>query len=67
MGLPKLETKTYTLTLPSTGKEIKYRPFLMKEQKTMLMAQESEKDNEIVDVMSQLITDCTFNEVDAKI
>jgi len=66
MGLPKLETKTYTLTLPSTGKEIKYRPFLMKEQKTMLMAQESEKDNEIVDVMSQLITDCTFNEVDAK-
>jgi len=66
MGLPKLETKTYTLTLPSTGKEIKYRPFLMKEQKTMLMAQESEKDNEIVDVMSQLITDCTFNKVDSK-
>ena len=60
MGLPKLETKTYTLTLPSTGKEIKYRPFLMKEQKTMMMAQESQKDNEIVDVMSQLITDCTF-------
>jgi hypothetical protein len=66
MGLPKLETKTYTLTLPSTGKEIKYRPFLMKEQKTMLMAQESEKDNEIVDVMSQLITDCTFSKVDSK-
>jgi|TARA_R110000796_G_scaffold9597_1_gene32693 hypothetical protein len=66
MGLPKLETKTYTLTLPSTGKEIKYRPFLMKEQKTMMMAQESQKDNEIVDVMSQLITDCTFNKVDAK-
>jgi len=66
MGLPKLETKTYTLTLPSTGKEIKYRPFLMKEQKTMMMAQESQKDNEIVDVMSQLITDCTFNKVDSK-
>ena len=66
MGLPKLETKTYTLTLPSTGKEIKYRPFLMKEQKTMMMAQESQKDNEIVDVMSQLITDCTFSKVDSK-
>ena len=33
MALPKLETPTYTLTLPSTGEEIKYRPFLVKEQK----------------------------------
>ena len=38
MALPKLETKTYTLTLPSTGEEIKYRPFLVKEQKILLMA-----------------------------
>ena len=35
MALPKLETKTYTLTLPSTGEEIKYRPFLVKEQKIL--------------------------------
>ena len=41
MALPKLETKTYSLTLPSTGEEIKYRPFLVKEQKTLMMAQES--------------------------
>ena len=66
MALPKLETKTYTLTLPSTGEEIKYRPFLMKEQKTLLMAQESEKDGEVIDAMTQLITDCTFEKVDAK-
>ena len=46
MALPKLETKTYTLTLPSTGEEIKYRPFLVKEQKTLLMAQESNDDKE---------------------
>ena len=39
MALPKLETKTYTLTLPSTGEDIKFRPFLVKEQKTMLMAE----------------------------
>ena len=66
MALPKLETKTYTLTLPSTGEEIKYRPFLMKEQKTLLMAQESKDDNEVVDAMSQLINDCTFEKVDSK-
>jgi len=63
MALPKLETKIYTLTLPSTGEEIKYRPFLVKEQKTLLMAQESKTDDEIVDAMSQLISDCTFGKV----
>jgi len=67
MALPKLETKTYTLTLPSTGKEIKYRPFLVKEQKTLLMAQESNNDSETIDAMSQLIKDCTFGKVDPKV
>jgi hypothetical protein len=66
MALPKLETKTYTLTLPSTGEEIKYRPFLVKEQKTMLMAQNSDDDSEIVDAMSQLINTCTFGKVNPK-
>ena len=66
MALPKLETKTYTLTLPSTGEDIKFRPFLVKEQKILLMAQESKKDDEIVDAMSQLINDCTFGKVDPK-
>ena len=49
MALPKLETKTYTLTLPSTGEDIKYRPFLVKEQKTLMMAMDSKNDNEVVD------------------
>ena len=48
MALPKLEVKTYNLTLPSTGEEIKYRPFLVKEQKTLLLAQESKKDDEMM-------------------
>ena len=67
MALPKLETKTYTLTLPSTGEDIKYRPFLVKEQKVLLMAQDSKNDSEVVDAMSQLINDCTFGKVDPKI
>ena len=67
MALPKLETKTYSLTLPSTGEEIKYRPFLVKEQKILLMAQESKSDSETVDAMSQLINDCTFGKVNPKV
>ena len=66
MALPKLEIKTYTLTLPSTGEDIKYRPFLVKEQKTLLMAQESKNTSEIAYAMSQLISDCTFGKVDPK-
>ena len=56
MALPKLETPVYTLTVPSTDEEIKFRPFLVKEQKRMLMAQESDKDTEVLDAMKQLIT-----------
>ena len=66
MALPKLETKTYTLTLPSTGEDIKYRPFLVKEQKTLMMAQESKSDTEIIDAMNQLISQCTFGKVNPK-
>ena len=66
MALPKLETKTYTLTLPSTGEDIKYRPFLVKEQKTLLMAQDSKSDTEIIDAMNQLISQCTFGKVNPK-
>jgi len=63
MALPKLETPVYTLTIPSTDEEIKYRPFLVKEQKRMIMAQESEDDKQILDAMIQLIRDCTFNSI----
>ena len=66
MALPKLETPVYTLNLPSTDEEVKYRPFLVKEQKRMMMAQESKNSTEIVDAVNQLISDCTFNKVDTK-
>ena len=42
MALPKLNNATYELTLPSTGEQVKYRPFLVKEQKALMIAQESE-------------------------
>ena len=62
--LPKLDTPTYRLTLPSTKEEIQYRPFLVKEQKLLMMAQESENDNEVVDMVSQIVNACTFEKID---
>ena len=63
MSLPQLNTPTYSLSLPSTGQEIQYRPFLVKEQKLLMMAQESEKDDEIIQCMTQVIDSCTFSKV----
>ena len=64
MALPKLETPTYELEQPSTGETIKYRPFLVKEQKTLMMAQESGDDKQIKTALAGLISGCTFEEVD---
>ena len=64
MALPKLETPTYELEQPSTGEKIKYRPFLVKEQKTLMMAQESGDDTQVRDALANLITGCTFDSID---
>ena len=59
MALPKLNTPTHKLVLPSTGEEITFRPFLVKEQKLLLMAQQNDNENEIVDNVVQIINNCT--------
>ncbi len=64
MALPKLNTPTYELEQPSTGEKIKYRPFLVKEQKTLMMAQESGDDAQVRDALASLITGCTFDSID---
>ena len=64
MALPKLNTITYELTLPSTGKQIEYRPFLVKEQKALMIAQESEDDKQIEKAFAQIINDCVLDDVD---
>ena len=65
MALPKLKTSEYTLILPSTGEEIKYRPFLVKEQKILMIAQESEEEKQISDAIGTLVLNCTFDALDA--
>ena len=67
MALPKLDTPTYELVVPSTQQKIKYRPFLVKEQKLLLMAQESNQEENYVQTMTEIINACTFGSVDAKL
>ena len=64
MALPKLDSPVYELEQPSTGEKIKYRPFLVKEQKTLMMAQESEDDKQVKEALAGLISNCTFSEID---
>ena len=58
MPLPKIEVPIYTTELPSTGQTIKFRPFLVKEEKVLLMAMESEDDKQITDAVCTLLTNC---------
>ena len=64
MALPKLNTPTYELELPSTAEKIKYRPFLVKEQKVLMMAQESNDETQVANAMGNLVSSCTFGSVD---
>jgi len=58
MPLPKINTPTYELVLPSNGKKIKYRPFLVREEKILLMAMESEDMKQITSSIVQILGDC---------
>ena len=58
MPLPKISTPTYELELPSTGKKIKYRPFLVREEKILIMALESENIKDISSAIVQILNDC---------
>jgi hypothetical protein len=62
MGLPKLDVPIYELELPSTGETISYRPFLVKEEKILLMAMEGEDEQEIVSAIKQIINNCVVTE-----
>lgn len=59
--LPKIDVPTYTLKLPSNGKEVTIRPFLVKEEKLLLMALESSDENEIIRTTKQVINNCLID------
>ena len=64
MALPKLNTPTYELEVPSTDEKLKYRPFLVKEEKILLMAMESGKNEDIIQAVKDIVSECTFNKID---
>ena len=61
MPLPKISTPTYELVLPSNAKKIKYRPFLVKEEKILIMALESEDMKQITNAVVQILTECILS------
>ena len=64
MGLPKIAVPEYSMTLPSNGKEVKYRPFLVKEEKLLLIAMESEKEDEIMNAIKNVMKNCVYGTID---
>ena len=60
MPLPTIETPTYELNLPSTGKKIKYRPFLVKEEKILIIALDSRDQNEITNSVKDVLKKCVL-------
>tara|TARA_Y100001938_G_scaffold151009_1_gene245047 strand:- start:201 stop:935 length:735 start_codon:yes stop_codon:yes gene_type:complete len=64
MILPKLDTPTYELNLISTGKPVRYRPFLVKEQKLFLMSAESDDTKELITTIRNVLKNCLLDEVD---
>lgn len=66
MALPMNNTPTYTLVLPSTGKEVKYRPFLIKEEKALLLAHQSEDPKVMVESLKGVIKSCLKDNIDVE-
>ena len=66
MALPKIETPSYTMVLPSREGEIKFRPFTVREEKILMMASETGEQKDIVMAMSDVIESCTYGELKCK-
>ena len=64
MALPLLKTPKHELTIPSTGEKIEYRPFLVGEEKALLLALESGEDKDISEAVMQTVSQCTFGKLD---
>jgi len=66
MALPVLETNTFELTLPSSDVKVKYRPFLVKEEKILLQAMESQEQKQIVQALKDIVSVCTFGQLNVE-
>ena len=64
MPLPKIATPTYELEVPSTDEKVKYRPFLVKEEKILMMAMESNDPKAVMNATKDIIKSCIFDDID---
>ena len=64
MALPQVNTPTYELEVPSTGKKLKYRPFLVKEEKILLIAMEAQEQSGILSAVKDIVQSCTFDKLE---
>jgi len=64
MTLPSVETPRYELTLPSTEKVVQFRPFLVKEEKVLLVAMESNNNGEIINATKEILNACTYEKLE---
>ena len=64
MTLPKINVPEYSLVVPSTNEEIKFRPFLVKEEKLLLIAQETSDEQALYNAIKNLIKNCCFEKID---
>ena len=63
MALPRIDVPIYELVIPSTDEKIKFRPFLVKEEKILLIAMESGKPEEMIQAVKNIVDECTFNKL----
>jgi hypothetical protein len=63
MALPRLDVPIYELVIPSTDEKIKFRPFLVKEEKILLIAMESGKSEDMIQSVKAIVDECTFNKL----
>jgi hypothetical protein len=64
MALPIIDTPRYELTLPSSDVKVQYRPFVVKEEKILMMAMETKENNEIITAVREVLNACTFDKLD---
>ena len=67
MALPKVNTATYETKIPSTGRAVKYRPYLVKEEKILMIALESQDQKAILGAVKDVIESCVFDDIDVNI
>ena len=66
MALPKVNTPTYELVVPSTDEKVKFRPFLVKEEKILLIAMEAQEQSGILNAVKDIVKSCTFDKFDVR-